>query len=314
MKVIRKKQDDYWNEIQRVLASQEHHENLENSSELNLTQDWPHSGAHGGVLTESDSDGEADSVLGYSTHRNDGYGSSRTIRQQSAAIVKSPKRATPTRTLRTRIDTQARDSTELNADYILGLAADQLSGVDTGDDDTHEAVEDTPLSETHLTTMGSPVQQTGLGTAKRTAPPGSLAKVEGLSSGSSYEPSTPLKADLAVRSTMRPPLSRTSNSKSKRKRTADHETSGERSIANYFTPTRSAEPRPKRSAKTSAEKRNQTYYDFSRMSAREQSQVLSDESRNPFHNCYDCKKATCQKCSHKWKLEEKEVGTCVKKR
>jgi hypothetical protein len=318
MKVIRRKQDDYWNDIQRVLASPEHYNDLENSSEASRLQAWPHAGAQEDVPSEVDSDAEVDSVLGYSTQHNDGSSKVREMHQQSALNAQTPVRTKSTSAIRTRIDTQARESTELNADYILDLAADEsdqdVSGIDTDYEDAHEAVEVIPLSQTHQSTAGRETPQSGLGTTKRTVPIGTIANAEGASSGSVYEPSTPLKADLAVRSTMKPPPSRTPTSKSKRRRTAENDAPGERPIENYFIPTRSSEPRPKRSAKTSAEKRNRIYYDFSRMSARAQSQVFSDESGNPFHNCYDCKKATCQKCSHKWMLEDNNVGLSAKKR
>ena len=298
---IRKKQDDYLKEICNILDAQgDENGEEEHTSQESQTQAYDYGlGMRAGPGSGAGDD-EIDSVLGASTQPTQPPGEVRVERTPELSISSSPVRSAVQMASSNARTGQTRGSTELRADYVLDLLADE-----------HDIPSDTavPISEdisatSRLPTPVSPSirRRAGAKATKRAGPSTERqpAVLEIPASGSVYEPTQSNIPPTAGPSKMRPPPKKTPSSKTKRKLSMDSSYSDRasaKSVKKPFKPTTTAEPRPPRSAKSSAEKKNSVIYAYNAMPPRAQSQVLGGEEGNPFWNCGDCNKPTCSRCA-----------------
>lgn len=296
---IRKRQDDYWTRIQQALRAAEgtQEDDDENESQESRTQAWAYPGGDDdGFRAISEAE---DSALGQPTQQEDGFNGRSGEQQVGSTRLQSTVRSAVSIARATTYEDRTRGSTELQAEYILDNLADGFVLDDGKDAQTdREVMRPGTVSASRMPTPLTPGvnKRAGLGheQATTTTPMEGLDLTNVVSSPSSPpDPQTPIARPTGTR-TMRPPPRKTPVTKGKRKRTAEKD----------FVPSTSAEPRPKRMAASSAEKRNQNFFEFGRMSRREQSQVLSDELRSPFYSCGDCRKATCTRCEERRVLGE----------
>jgi hypothetical protein len=282
VQVIRKRQDDCWEQIKLALHREE--SSIEGDavgSQESQTQIWEFGGGSDDFRAISEAE---DSVVGHVYERDDETEEPHMLRQPSFRTLS----ATVGRTNTPRRDQPTtRPSTELHVDGVRSLIDQVESDKET---DVTSQRDITRTGTASASRMPTPITPGNQQRRMFIPPPSAEAEMLDLTgepssiTTSTRSPSQP-RSPTFVRTSMGappPPVS-----KGKRKR-AEKE----------WGPTQSAN-RLDRRAKTSAGKRNKELFEFANRSARQQSQALREESATPYVQCGDCRKPTCTRCEER---------------